>query len=56
VQEQHWKGSGKWLLVPAAAVLLAVFLAWEVRYTRRKKEPLVEFRCSGCARTRSAAR
>jgi len=42
VQEQHWKGSGKWLLVPAAAVLLAAFLAWEVRYTRRKKEPLVE--------------
>jgi EmrB/QacA subfamily drug resistance transporter len=42
VQEQQWKGSAKWLLLPAAAVLLAVFLLWEVRYTRREKEPLVE--------------
>jgi EmrB/QacA subfamily drug resistance transporter len=42
VQEQQWKGSAKWLLLPAAAVLLALFLLWEVRYTRREKEPLVE--------------
>jgi EmrB/QacA subfamily drug resistance transporter len=42
VQEQQWKGSGKWLLLPAAAVLLGAFVAWEVRYSRRGKEPLVE--------------
>jgi len=42
VQEQQWKGSGKWLLIPAAALLLAAFVAWEFRYTRRGKEPLVD--------------
>jgi EmrB/QacA subfamily drug resistance transporter len=42
VQEQQWKGSAKWLLLPLAAVLLAVFLLWERRYARRDKEPLVE--------------
>jgi EmrB/QacA subfamily drug resistance transporter len=42
VQEQQWKGAGKWLLIPAAALLLAVFVAWEIRYSRRGKEPLVE--------------
>jgi EmrB/QacA subfamily drug resistance transporter len=42
VQEQQWKGGAKWLLVPAAVVLLVVFIAWEVRYTRRDKEPLVD--------------
>jgi EmrB/QacA subfamily drug resistance transporter len=42
VQEQQWKGSAKWLLIPLAAVLLVVFLAWERRYTRRGREPLVD--------------
>jgi EmrB/QacA subfamily drug resistance transporter len=42
VQEQQWKGSAKWLLLPLAALLFGLFLAWEVRYTRRDKEPLVE--------------
>jgi EmrB/QacA subfamily drug resistance transporter len=42
VQEQQWKGSGKWLLVPAALVLLVGFLAWEVGYRRRGKDPLVD--------------
>jgi EmrB/QacA subfamily drug resistance transporter len=42
VQEQQWKGGAKWLLLPLAAVLLGLFLLWEVRYTRRDKEPLVE--------------
>jgi EmrB/QacA subfamily drug resistance transporter len=42
VQEQQWKGSAKWWLIPAAALLLAGFVAWEFRYTRRGKEPLVE--------------
>jgi len=42
VQEQQWQGSAKWLLLPLAAVLLGVFVGWEVHYTRRQKEPLVE--------------
>jgi EmrB/QacA subfamily drug resistance transporter len=43
VEEQQWHGSGKWLLVPVAVVLLAAFVAWDVRYARRGKEPLVDF-------------
>ncbi len=42
VQEQQWKGSAKWLLVPAAVLLLGAFVLWEFRYTRRGKEPLVD--------------
>jgi MFS family permease len=42
VQEQQWKGSAKWLLVPFAAVLLVLFLAWERRYTRHGREPLID--------------
>jgi EmrB/QacA subfamily drug resistance transporter len=42
VQEQQWKGSAKWWLIPAAVLLLAAFVAWEFRYTRRGKEPLVD--------------
>ncbi|HJQ03109.1 MAG TPA: MFS transporter [Jatrophihabitans sp.] len=42
VQEQQWKGSGKWLLVPVALLLLLVFLGWEVRYRRRGKEPVID--------------
>jgi EmrB/QacA subfamily drug resistance transporter len=42
VQERQWEGSAKWLLVPAAVLLLAVFVLWEFRYTRRGKEPLVD--------------
>jgi EmrB/QacA subfamily drug resistance transporter len=42
VQEQQWSGPGKWLLVPGAVILLVAFVAWEVRYARRGREPLVE--------------
>ncbi len=42
VQEQQWKGSAKWLLVPVAAVLLVAFLLWERRYAARAHEPLVD--------------
>jgi EmrB/QacA subfamily drug resistance transporter len=42
VNEQQWKGQAKWLLVPLAVLLLAAFVFWEFRYTRRGKEPLVE--------------
>jgi EmrB/QacA subfamily drug resistance transporter len=42
VQDQTWKGDLKWLLVPAALLVLALFVLWEVRYSRRDKEPVVE--------------
>src|SRR5215218_3337536 len=42
VQERQWQGSAKWLLIPVAALLLSAFVAWEFRYTRRGKEPLVD--------------
>jgi EmrB/QacA subfamily drug resistance transporter len=42
VNEQQWNGHAKWLLIPVAVGLLAAFVAWEFRYTRRDKEPLVD--------------
>lgn len=42
VQEQSWKGSAKWLLIPAAVVILAGFLAWEVHYRNRGRDALVD--------------
>lgn len=41
VQERQWHGAGKWLLIPAALVLLALFAVWEVRHGRRA-QPLVD--------------
>jgi EmrB/QacA subfamily drug resistance transporter len=41
VQEREWHGRDKWLLVVAAVVVLAGFVAWERRYGRRAT-PLVE--------------
>lgn len=41
VQAQQWKGDGKWLLLLLAAVLLACFVRWESRCSRRATEPLV---------------
>jgi EmrB/QacA subfamily drug resistance transporter len=43
VQERQWHGAGKWLLVPAALILLALFAGWEVRHARRA-QPLVDMR------------
>ncbi|WP_433307585.1 MFS transporter [Actinoplanes sp. CA-030573] len=34
VQEREWHGPAKWLLVPAALLVLAGFLLWERRYAR----------------------
>ncbi|HEY2273699.1 MAG TPA: MFS transporter [Jatrophihabitantaceae bacterium] len=42
VQEREW-GTWKWLLLPLAAAVLAVFVLWDRRYLRREKEPLVDF-------------
>ena len=44
VQEQQWKGSAKWLLLPLAAILLAAFVAWEFRYRASGRESLVDLR------------
>lgn len=41
VQSQQWPGSGKWLLLVLAAVLLAVFVRWESRSARWGFEPLL---------------
>jgi EmrB/QacA subfamily drug resistance transporter len=38
MQEQQWHSSAKWLLVPVAVVLLAIFLWWE----RRHDEPMID--------------
>jgi len=42
VQDQAWKGELKWLLVPAAVIVLAIFVTWELAYVRRGKEAVVE--------------
>lgn len=39
VQREQWRGSGKWLLVPAGLLVLAGFAGWERRYARHA-EPL----------------
>ena len=39
IQQHQWRGDAKWLLIPAALLLLACFVAWERAYRR---EPLVE--------------
>jgi EmrB/QacA subfamily drug resistance transporter len=43
VQEQTWSGRGKWLLVPLAVALLVAFVVWDLTYSRRGREPLVDF-------------
>ncbi|MEO9137781.1 MAG: MFS transporter [Jatrophihabitans sp.] len=42
VQERTWSGAAKWLLVPAALLVLTAFVVWDLFYKRRGKEPLVE--------------
>ncbi|GAA2086953.1 MFS transporter [Streptomyces albiaxialis] len=42
VEERQWQGAAKWLLVPAGALLVVLFLAWERAYTRRGRAPLVD--------------
>jgi MFS family permease len=47
VQEQTWAGYGKWLLVPLAVALLVAFVLWDMAYSRRGREPLVDFTLFG---------
>lgn len=42
VEEQTWKGSAKWLLLPVAAVLLVAFVLWERAYGARGKQPMID--------------
>ena len=40
-EQQQWRGSMKWLLLPASAVLIAAFVRWERRYGRHH-QPVVD--------------
>lgn len=42
MQEQQWHSATKWLLLPAAAATVALFVTWEVRYRNRGREALVD--------------
>ncbi len=39
IQRHQWEGEAKWLLIPAALLVLAGFVGWERRYPR---EPLID--------------
>lgn len=41
-EAQSWHGRTKWLLVPAAVVLLTVFVLWERSWRDRGEEPLLD--------------
>jgi len=43
IEQQNWHSPLRPLLFPVAAALLAVFVAWELRYKRRGREPVVDF-------------
>ncbi|MBW1600774.1 MFS transporter [Streptomyces sp. JJ66] len=43
VQERQWEGAGKWLLTPAALLVLLLFAQWE-RVHARRAQPLVDLR------------
>ncbi|MGN9786491.1 MFS transporter [Nonomuraea sp. ZG12] len=38
IQQHQWKGEAKWLLIPAALLVLAGFVVWE---RRQRREPLI---------------
>jgi EmrB/QacA subfamily drug resistance transporter len=42
VQEQQWPGAAKWLLLPAAVVVGALFVLWERRQDRHDAGPLLD--------------
>ncbi|MCW8218004.1 MULTISPECIES: MFS transporter [Streptomyces] len=42
VQAQQWPGNTKWLLVVLAALLLAAFVGWESRCSRRRVQPVLD--------------
>lgn len=42
VQEQQWPGNEKWLLLAVAAALLAAFVGWESRCSRRGTAPVLD--------------
>jgi len=42
IEQRTWHSGARLLLFPAAAVLLAAFLGWEVRHGRRGGEPVVD--------------
>lgn len=44
VEEQQWRGSGKWLLLVVSAAFFALFVWWERRQARQGRAPLVDLR------------
>ncbi|MEU0569034.1 MFS transporter [Nonomuraea sp. NPDC005983] len=44
IQQRQWPGGAKWLLIPAALLVLAGFVTWERFY---RKEPLVDLALFG---------
>ncbi|WP_414167425.1 MFS transporter [Streptoverticillium reticulum] len=44
VQEQQWRGRGKWLLIPLGALVLAAFWRWEGRQEQRGRTPALDLR------------
>lgn len=44
IEQQQWHSVWRVLMFPAAAVLLAVFIWWDLRYLRRGREPVVDLR------------
>ncbi|MFC5719415.1 MFS transporter [Streptomyces gamaensis] len=44
VQEQQWRGRGKWLLIPLGALVLAAFWLWERRQGLRGRSPALDLR------------
>jgi EmrB/QacA subfamily drug resistance transporter len=43
LEQREWEGAAKWLLLPAAALVLGAFVLWERRHARRS-QPLVDLR------------
>nr|WP_196790798.1 MFS transporter [Motilibacter aurantiacus] len=42
VEEREWQSAAKWLLIPLALAVLALFVAWERRYARSGRSPVID--------------
>lgn len=55
IEQQQWHSVWRVLMFPAAAVLLAVFVWWELRYLRQGREPEVDLRLFALASYRNGS-
>lgn len=55
IEQQQWHSVWRLLMFPAAAVLLALFIRWELRYLRRGREPEVDLRLFALASYRNGS-